>query len=92
MIARDRAEVVAIGALGWLAGEELLDAFSHSTGIGTNEMGARAEDPEFLGAVLDFVLGRDDWVIGAAAAQDLPPEALLEARAALPGGDQHHWT
>lgn len=92
MINRDRAQVVALGALEWLVGADLLDAFQSSTGSDLAHIRAAASDPAFLGAVLDFVLQRDDWVTAAAASQDIAPEALAQARAALPGGDQHHWT
>jgi hypothetical protein len=89
---QDRAEITALGALGWLAEAELLDAFAGATGADRAQIAAAAGDPHFLGAVLDFVLTRDDWAVGAAEAQGLPPEALAAARAALPGGDLPHWT
>ena len=85
-------ETVAARALAWIAEAELLDPFAAQTGADLAQLRAAAADPAFLGAVLDFVLSRDDWVLAAAAAQDVPPEALLQARAALPGGDLPHWT
>ena len=92
MTSPDRAEIVALGVLAWLAEAELLDAFQSATGIGRDQLREAASDPAFLGAVLDFALQRDDWVIAAAASQGMAPDGLLAARAALPGGDQHHWT
>lgn len=89
---QDNAEIVALRALSWLAEAELLDTFQAATGADLGAVREAAGDPEFLGAVLDFILGRDDWVAGAAGAQDLPPEAIVAARAALPGGDLPHWT
>jgi hypothetical protein len=89
---RDRAEIVALGALGWLASNDLLDAFQGATGADRDQIRAAADDPAFLGAVLDFVLTSDDWVRGVCEAQGLPYESLLGARAALPGGDLPHWT
>lgn len=89
---QDHAEVIALRALGWMAEAELLDAFQGATGIDRETLRNAAEDPEFLGAVLDFVLTRDDWVQGAGAAADVTPERLLAARAALPGGGNPHWT
>ncbi len=88
----DRAELIALGALSWLAEAELLDAFQASTGADRDAIRAAAAEPEFLGAVLDFVLMDDAWVQGVCTAQSLPYEALLQARAALPGGDLPHWT
>ncbi|MDJ1007926.1 MAG: DUF3572 domain-containing protein [Paracoccaceae bacterium] len=89
----DEAETLAIEALGWLAGEEdLLQVFLGSAGLSSFELRARADDPELLAAVLDFVLMDDGWVQAFAAATDRAPEAALRARAALPGGDLPHWT
>jgi hypothetical protein len=89
---RDRAEIVALGALGWLAEAELMDAFLDATGADREVVRRAAGDAEFLGSVLDFLLQDDAWVRGACRAQGVPPETLLEARAALPGGDLPHWT
>lgn len=89
---QDRAEIVALGALTWLAETELLDTFQSVTGADRDAIRAAAGDPEFLGAVLDFVLMDDAWVQGVCEAQSLPYETLLHARAALPGGDLPHWT
>lgn len=89
---RDRAEIIALHALAWLAEADLLDAFQSATGADRATLRAAAQEPEFLAAVLDFVLMRDDWVQAACAAQDLPHDGLMAARAALPGGDVPHWT
>lgn len=89
---RDLAEIVALRALAWLAQAELLDTFQSTTGADIDTIRNAAQDPEFLGAVLDFVLLDDDWVRGACAAQALPYDSLLSARSALPGGDFPHWT
>ncbi|MGB3555645.1 MAG: DUF3572 domain-containing protein [Jannaschia sp.] len=92
MMRRERAELVALGALGWLAEAELLDPFQTATGADRDQIRAAAGDPVFLAAVLDFVMMSDDWVRGVCEAQSLPYESLLGARAALPGGDLPHWT
>ena len=89
---RDAAEVRALQALGWLAEVDLLDPFMAATGADRDQIASAAETPEFLGAVLDFVLTEDRWVTDCAAAQGLSPDDLLAARAALPGGDLPHWT
>jgi hypothetical protein len=51
-----------------------------------------ANDPEFLGFVLDFLLGSDDLVRGFAAEAGIRPEEPMRARAALPGGAVPDWT
>ncbi|SFI57015.1 DUF3572 domain-containing protein [Jannaschia pohangensis] len=89
---QDHAEVIALGALGWLAEADLLDTFMSATGAERDAIRAAAESPEFLGAVLDFALMDDTWVRGICDAQNLSYDSLLRARAALPGGDLPHWT
>ena len=88
----DQAAVVALGALAWLAQNDLLDTFQSTTGADRETIRAAADDPAFLGAILDFALMNDDWVRGICDAQALPYERLLAARTALPGGDAPHWT
>lgn len=90
---RKSADVVALGALAWLvADDELLPVFLGATGASERDLRERADDPEFLASVLDFLLMDDAWVIAFCQAADLPGEAVLQARAALPGGADPHWT
>ncbi|MEM9249914.1 MAG: DUF3572 domain-containing protein [Pseudomonadota bacterium] len=90
---RDYAETLALEVLGWLAGEDdLLPVFLGSTGTSLTDLKERASDPEFLGAVLDFVVMDDAWVLAFSEAKAVPPTALSEARALLPGGNLPHWT
>ncbi len=90
---RDAAETLALKALGWLAGnDELLPVFLGSTGASLDELKNRASDADFLGSVLDFLLMDDAWVVEFAQSVGVPPEAMTQARAALPGGDAVHWT
>lgn len=90
---RNSAETVALQALGWLAGQEdLWGVFLGATGASPSGVRARAEDPEFLASVLDFVLMDDAWVCAFAEDTGLAPEDVAPARAALPGGGLPHWT
>ncbi|TFL16950.1 DUF3572 domain-containing protein [Jannaschia formosa] len=89
---QDRAEIVALHTLAWLVQADLLDAFQGATGADRAQIEAAAGDPDFLAAVMDFVLNSDAWVQGACAAQNLPYDGFLAARAALPGGELPHWT
>ena len=89
---KGQAEIVALNALGWLAEADLLDAFQSATGADRETIRAAAGDAQFLGAVLDFILMDDAWVRGVCSAQGLPFDALVAARAALPGGEIPHWT
>ena len=89
----EQAEVVALTALGWIAGQEdLLGAFLGAAGTDLATLGAQATDPLTQGAVLDFLLADDALVRAFCAAQDLRPEVPMAARRALPGGDEVHWT
>ena len=90
---REAAETVALQAVGWLAGQdELLPVFLGSSGLAEADLRNRLKDPDFLGAVLDFVLMDDAWVVSFCDAQGLAYDRLMRARAALPGGEQVHWT
>ncbi|TCP41328.1 DUF3572 domain-containing protein [Rhodovulum marinum] len=90
---RESADVVALGALAWLVGDdELLPVFLGATGASEHDLRARADDPEFLASVLDFLLMDDAWVLAFCRHAGLPGEAVMRARAALPGGADPHWT
>lgn len=92
-LSQDAAETIALQALGWLAAnEDLMPVFLGSTGAAESDIRDRASDPVFLGAVLDFVMMDDSWVIGFCDAQKLPYDRIMQARAVLPGGEQVNWT
>lgn len=89
----DSAQVVALQALAWIAADEdRLAGFMAMTGAGPADLRARAADADFLGAVLDFLLTDDAWVIGFCDAHGLPYATPQSARAVLPGGAAFHWT
>lgn len=92
-LTRDRAETVGLQAVAWLAAnDELLPVFMGATGASEADFRTGLGDPAFQGAVLDFLLMEDAWVQAFCAAHDLRPDTALRARAALPGGEQVHWT
>lgn len=89
---KDEAEQIAIDALAWLATDpELLGVFLGATGAAADDLRARADDPAFLGSVLDFLVMDDAWVIGFCDAEGLNYERPLRARAVL-NGEEMHWT
>lgn len=89
----ERACEIAHDALIWLAGApEDLAAFLGAGGLGPADLRARAADPEFLGFLLDFLLEGDARLLAFAAAANLPPATVVQARAALPGGYVPDWT
>lgn len=90
---RARAEVIGVAALGWLAGQpEDFGAFLAAGGLTLEDVRARAGEAEFLGFLLDFLLGDEALLREFTGAHRLSPDAPMRARAALPGGDVWHWT
>jgi hypothetical protein len=82
----DRAETVALLALGWLAAnDDLLPVFLGATGADATSLRAGAGDPAFLAGVLRFLTMDDAWVIACCDATGLRYEDPLRALHALPG-------
>ena len=87
------AHVLALQALGWIAAEdEVFPVFLTATGANLGDLRTRATDPDFLAAVLDFLMQDDRWVVAFCDAQGQPYTAPQAARAALPGGAVMDWT
>jgi hypothetical protein len=81
---RQVAEIVAIQALSFIAGEpERLGAFLAETGIGPETLRTAAADPRFLASVLDFVMRDDATVKAFADASQLHPTNIAAAHQAL---------
>jgi hypothetical protein len=81
---REVAEIVAIQALNFIAGDtDRLGSFLAETGIGPETLRKSAADPRFLSSVLDFVM-RDDTTIKAfAKVSELHPTNIAAARDVL---------
>ncbi len=89
----EAAHVLALQALGWIAAEdEVFPAFLTATGANLGDLRTRASDPDFLAAVLDFLMQDDRWVVAFCDAQGQPYTAPQAARSALPGGAVMDWT
>ena len=81
---REAAEIVAIQALNFIAGDAgRLGLFLAETGIGPHNLRAAAADPQFLGAVLDFVLRDEAAMTAFAKASQLHPTNIAAARDVL---------
>lgn len=90
---RELAQVTALRALAWLAGQDaLFEGFLAQSGADAAQLRAEAQNPAILRAVLDHILLDDAWVIECAGALGIAPEDLPMARAVLGGGDRMHWT
>ncbi|MHC2438506.1 hypothetical protein ACVMB0_005881 [Bradyrhizobium sp. USDA 4451] len=81
---REVAEIVAIQALSFIAGDpERLGLFLAETGIGPETLRNAASNPQFLASVLDFVMRDDATVKAFAAASELHPTNIAAAHQAL---------
>jgi Protein of unknown function (DUF3572) len=81
---REAAEIVAIQALSFIAGDpERLGLFLAETGVGPETLRTLAADPNFLTGVLDFVLRDDATVKAFAEASELHPTNIAAARQVL---------
>jgi len=90
---QDRAEMIAVQALGWLAGnDDLMPVFLGATGSSADDIRAQASDPAFLISVLDFLAMDDAWIISFCDTVGLAYDVPMQARQSLPGGAQVHWT
>ena len=81
---REVAEIVAIQALSFVAGDpERLGLFLAESGIGPETLRTAAANPHFLVSVLDFVMRDDVTVKAFATASELHPTNIAAARQAL---------
>jgi hypothetical protein len=81
---REVAEIVAIQALSFIAGEpERLGLFLAESGLGPETLRTAATEPQFLASVLDFVLRDDATVKAFASASQLHPTNIAAARQVL---------
>jgi hypothetical protein len=81
------AETLAFKALAFLANDpSALDRFLTLTGTTAAELRARAEDPEFLAALLDFLMTDEPLLTVFCEDESLDAQTLHSARRALPGG------
>ncbi|WP_298260091.1 DUF3572 domain-containing protein [Bradyrhizobium sp.] len=81
---REVAEIVAIQALSFVAGDpERLGAFLAESGIGPETLRSAAADPRFLAHVLDFVIRDDATVKAFAEVSQLHPTNIAAAHQAL---------
>lgn len=92
-MSRDAAETLGLRAITWLVGQEaLLPVFLGATGAGPDDLRAGVSEGAMQGAVLDFLMLDDAWLMQFCDAEGYAYEQVAAARAALPGGEQVHWT
>ncbi|WP_169583606.1 DUF3572 family protein [Rhodobacter capsulatus] len=87
------AQILAIRALGWMAGEEAVWlAFLGASGADAAQVRAEAAQPSMQRAVLAHLLREDDWVRSCAEALAVRSEELALAAAVLDGAAGRNWT
>jgi hypothetical protein len=81
------AETLALKGLAFLANDATaLERFLALTGTTGPELRERAEDPEFLAALLDFLMSDEPLLTAFCEVEGLDAQTLHSARRALPGG------
>lgn len=82
----DAAVTIALKALGFLANQEdALLRFLAISGADAAELRARAEEPEFLASVLDFLLADDALLTSFCDSESVDAKAVHLARHKLGG-------
>ena len=82
----ERAEVLALEGLGWLAGQEDgIQRFLTHAGIDAATLRDAAGTPGMNVAVLDFLLGHEDLLLSFCESLSLAPRQVHLARHALGG-------
>jgi hypothetical protein len=80
----DQAEIIALQALAFLADDaQRLGTFLALTGLGPDELRAKARDPYLLAAVLDHLLRHESQLLVFAADYRIAPELIGQAYAVL---------
>jgi formaldehyde-activating enzyme involved in methanogenesis len=81
--------VLALAALAATLGcARRAQRFIDLTGIGTDELRARAAEPALLSALLRFLEGHEPDLVSVSAELGVKPEALVEARRELEEGSR----
>ncbi|MCL4675506.1 MAG: DUF3572 family protein [Pararhodobacter sp.] len=92
-LSRAAADAFAIEVFTWLAEDNArIGAFLGWSGETPDSLRRRLDDPALLLAVIDFLMLNETMLLDACQDLDYPSETPMQARAALPGGDDVHWT
>jgi hypothetical protein len=80
----DSAQELAIAALVYLAADpDKVRSFAEASGLSAENLRAAAESPDFLAAVLDYVLSDESLLLTFAANCGIEPADIPRARAVL---------
>ncbi len=82
------AHAIALLALATAVSDERRGRrFLDLTGIGTDELRARAGEPELLAALIRFLEAHEPDLLAVAEAMDVKPDVLVNARRQLEEGE-----
>lgn len=85
-VAGEQAEVLALRALAFLAGDaDRFQRFLLSSGTTADDVRRRAAEPEFLSGVVDHLLADETLLVAFAEDAAVEPETIAAARYRLPG-------
>jgi Protein of unknown function (DUF3572) len=85
-VSPELGQSLAASALAFLAADpERLDRFLSLTGLGPHNLRDAAEDPAFLGSVLEYMLTDEELLLRFAADSNLEPDTVALAHQALSG-------
>jgi hypothetical protein len=88
MASTELAETLALKAMAFIAADERrLSAFVALSGSGLDDLRTRADDPEMLAAVLDFLLSDEAVLLEFCDQEGLDPTEPGRARRQLPGAE-----
>ena len=82
----EKAEILALQGLGWLAGDEDgFQMFMEQSGVDPAQLRDAAGSPGMGVAVLDFLLGHEELLLRFCESQEIEPRAVHLARHRLGG-------
>ena len=86
------SNVIALQLIAFIASdEERFERFTALSGIGPFEMQQSAQDPVFLGFMLDYALQDEALILGFAQNQDISLQTIVNARRHFPGANNDFW-
>jgi len=89
---QDQAEILALQLITFISADEnSLKHLMAYSGMGVNDIRDNLKDASFLGGVMDFALATEPVLVSFCDHNETPPELILQARRALPGGDGALW-
>ncbi len=85
-VSHEEAEILAVRALGFLAEHrERMEGFIRMSGVAVGDLRVHASDPDYLGAVLDYLLADERCLLEFTERVGVAPELPYAARRKLEG-------